>query len=121
LIFVEKQIENLPLAIKIVLLKRGIPYHESGENMCTLPPLIRSLRETRAATVRTVLDNGESFLEKRLMDITTEDFNRIAALIHDADSPVGIDAKKTHVLIIRKLEDIERRLERIEAKLSAGD
>lgn len=32
-------------------------------------------------------------------------------------SPVGIDAKKTHVLIIRKLEEIEKRIARIEETL----
>ena len=41
--------------------------------------------------------------------------------IHSEDSPVGIDAKKTHVVIIRKLEEIERRLERIEAKMPADE
>ena len=55
------------------------------------------------------------------MEISKEDFERIASLIHSEDSPVGIDAKKTHVLIIRKLEEIERRLERIEAKMPADE
>ena len=32
------------------------------------------------------------------------------------DSPVGIDAKKTHVMILRMLERIEARLDRIEAQ-----
>lgn len=39
---------------------------------------------------------------------------RIERLIADPDSPVGIDAKKTHVLILRKLFDIEARLEKLE-------
>ena len=42
---------------------------------------------------------------------------RIEALIASDASPVGIDAKKTHVLIIQKLLQIERRLERIESGL----
>ena len=37
----------------------------------------------------------------------------IEALIADADSPVGIDAKKTHI-IISKLLQIEQRLEKLE-------
>lgn len=41
----------------------------------------------------------------------------IEQLISSDASPVGIDAKKTHVLIIEKLLEIERRLERIEARL----
>lgn len=55
------------------------------------------------------------------MEIPKEDFERIAALIHSADSPVGIDAVTTHVLIIRKLEEIERRLDRIEENMAADD
>jgi len=43
---------------------------------------------------------------------------QIERLIFSAESPVGIDAKKTHVLIIQKLLEIERRLERIEDRLS---
>ena len=38
----------------------------------------------------------------------------IESLIADADSPVGIDAKKTHIIIIHKLLQIERRLEKLE-------
>lgn len=41
----------------------------------------------------------------------------IGRLIESVESPVGIDAKKTHVLIIQKLLAIERRLDRIEARL----
>ena len=32
-------------------------------------------------------------------------------------SPVGIDAKKTHVLILYKLQEIERRLSTLESRL----
>lgn len=42
----------------------------------------------------------------------------IEQLIASDSSPVGIDAKKTHVLIIQKLLEIERRLDRIESKLA---
>jgi len=47
-------------------------------------------------------------------DIPKEQFAQIEAYIASADSPVGIDAKKTHVIIIQKLMEIERRLQRIE-------
>ena len=44
-----------------------------------------------------------------------EDVRReIEALIHSDDSPVGIDAKRTHVLILYKLMEIERRLDQLE-------
>ena len=45
---------------------------------------------------------------------------RIEELIASEASPVGIDAKKTHVLIIQKLLEIERRLERIELRIESG-
>ena len=38
--------------------------------------------------------------------------DQIEKLITSADSPVGIDAKKTHVIIIQKLLEIEKRLEK---------
>lgn len=44
----------------------------------------------------------------------------IEKLIASDASPVGIDAKKTHVLIIQKLLSIERRLERIEGRLGSN-
>ena len=39
-------------------------------------------------------------------------------MIGDSDSPVGIDAKKTHILIIQKLLDIEARLDVLERLIS---
>ena len=44
------------------------------------------------------------------MDIDKETFDQIAELIHSDDSPVGIDAKKTHIIIIHELCQIEGRL-----------
>lgn len=44
-------------------------------------------------------------------------YKRIENLIASNDSPVGIDAKKTHVLILAKLEEIEARLDRLEKAL----
>lgn len=48
-------------------------------------------------------------------------YEAIAREIQSESSPVGIDAKKTHIIILdkllkleRKLEDIEKRLERLE-------
>ena len=54
------------------------------------------------------------------MEIPESDRERIAALIHSDASPVGIDAKKTHVLILHKLEQLERRLAEIEQRLPAA-
>ncbi len=43
-----------------------------------------------------------------------QDYRRIEAEISSEDSPVGIDARHTHVLILGKLEAIERRLDALE-------
>ena len=52
-------------------------------------------------------------------EITAEaDANQIADIIASSDSPVGIDAKKTHVIIIQKLLEIERRLAHLESLLA---
>lgn len=44
----------------------------------------------------------------------SDDIEAIEQLIASDQSPVGIDAKKTHIIIIRKLLEIEARLERME-------
>ena len=52
--------------------------------------------------------------------LTAADLERIEAEIASDDSPVGIDAKKTHVMILAKLEGLERRMARIEERLTGG-
>ncbi len=47
-------------------------------------------------------------------EVPASDYVEIEELIASEDSPVGIDAKKTHVIIIHKLLQIEERLERLE-------
>lgn len=54
------------------------------------------------------------------MQIPAETVRRIEEEIGSETSPVGIDAMKTHVIIIHMLEDIQRRLERIEARGVGG-
>ena len=53
-------------------------------------------------------------MESRIPDQVRAD---LETLISSEDSPVGIDAKKTHVLILFKLQEIERRLVELEKKL----
>ena len=53
-------------------------------------------------------------------EIPASDYGEIEELIASEDSPVGIDAKKTHVIIIHKLRQIEERLEKLE-RLVAGE
>ena len=54
-------------------------------------------------------------------NIDQETYKRIEQLIGSADSPVGIDAKKTHVLILHKLTQIEQRLARLEQQSGRAD
>jgi hypothetical protein len=53
------------------------------------------------------------------MEIPEQDYKRIADQIYSEKSPVGIDAQKTHVMILHKLEQIEARLKRLEAALTS--
>ena len=54
-------------------------------------------------------------------NISQETFDKIAKLIHSDSSPVGIDAKKTHIIIINKLNQIIERLERLESRLNTSE
>ena len=47
-------------------------------------------------------------------EITDEQYRALEQEIASDNSPVGIDAKKTHILILHKLIEIERRLARLE-------
>jgi hypothetical protein len=49
-----------------------------------------------------------------------EEFQPIIDHISVANSPVGIDAQLTHAIIIAYLQQIEQRLERIEAQIDGG-
>ena len=51
------------------------------------------------------------------MQIDQSEFDRIAAQIHSDSSPVGIDAKKTHIMIIHLLQQLDERLQRVEDQL----
>lgn len=53
-------------------------------------------------------------------DVPEDRYREIEAMIASDDSPVGIDAKKTHILILHKLLELERRLARLEARTGDG-
>ncbi|WP_421889213.1 hypothetical protein [Marinoscillum sp.] len=48
--------------------------------------------------------------------IPKEAYAEIEQMITSAESVVGIDAKKTHIIIIHKLMEIEKRLKALESK-----
>lgn len=53
------------------------------------------------------------------LELPDEASQVLGEYIQSVDSPVGIDAKKTHILILHKLIEIERRLDRLETRLAA--
>ncbi len=48
------------------------------------------------------------------------EYEQIAHALTSADSPVGIDAKHTHVLILHALDRIEKRLAALEQRLESS-
>ena len=50
------------------------------------------------------------------MNIPKDRYEEIAGWIVSDDSPVGIDAKQTHIIIIHKLMEIEKRLAALESR-----
>lgn len=48
------------------------------------------------------------------LEVDNDKKEEIGRVISSTDSPVGIDAKKTHIIIINKLLEIEKRLEKLE-------
>jgi hypothetical protein len=51
------------------------------------------------------------------MNIPRDDYEKIRKEIESDESPVGIDARKTHIMILYQLMEMEKRLIRIEKKL----
>ncbi|WP_171032745.1 hypothetical protein [Fodinibius saliphilus] len=50
------------------------------------------------------------------LNISDKEYKEILEQIESEDSPVGIDAGKTHVLILQKLMRLEQRLEALEMR-----
>ena len=51
------------------------------------------------------------------LEVPEERYEEISRTIYSDTSPVGIDAKKTHIIIIQMLLQIEERLARLEERL----
>ena len=50
-------------------------------------------------------------MEEHSVNIPENVYRKLEQLIASEDSPVGIDAKKTHILILHKLTEIERKID----------
>jgi hypothetical protein len=55
------------------------------------------------------------------IEIPPSTYAELEGLIGSIESPVGIDAKKTHIIILHKLTQIEERLARLEARAIGAD
>ncbi len=55
------------------------------------------------------------------LDVPPDDYAALSDALASEQSPVGIDAKKTHVVILHLLLDLQDRLARLEARLDALD
>ena len=55
------------------------------------------------------------------IEIPPSTYAELEGLIASVESPVGIDAKKTHIIILHKLTQIEERLARLEARAIGAD
>ena len=51
--------------------------------------------------------------ENEMMNVPQEIYERLEKYITSDESPVGIDAKKTHILILYRLMEIERKLDNL--------
>ena len=54
------------------------------------------------------------------MEIPQDTYQAIENEIASDASPVGIDAKKTHIMILHRLREMDERLKRIEQVLGAS-
>ena len=55
------------------------------------------------------------------MSIDPKEYKKIEAMIASDESPVGIDAKKTHVYIIHMLHRIDQRLTELEGRIKQSE
>lgn len=58
------------------------------------------------------------YYRRIFMDVPADEYERIEREIASDESPVGIDAKKTHIIILHKLMEIEKRLAALEEKVT---
>lgn len=53
------------------------------------------------------------------MEKDQDKYMRIGKEIHSDSSPVGIDAKKTHILILMQLEKLQEQMNELSTKLES--
>ncbi len=53
------------------------------------------------------------------LNISPEEFEEIENVISSDESVVGIDAKKTHIIIIHMLREVQQKLDQLEARIDS--
>lgn len=59
-----------------------------------------------------------NLMNKHDLNVPKNLYDQILSEIENEESPVGIDAKKAHIIIIYKLQELEKRLDYIEQRLN---
>ena len=94
-----------------------------GYDEFVYPGRRRSSNSRRLAldiSLKPLWDTLEHAMNSDPMTRTKDEYAAIVEHISVANSPVGIDAQLTHAIIITYLQQIEARLEKIEARLERG-
>jgi len=69
----------------------------------------------RFLTTRALVEKWErTVMEEDLLEMPRDAFKNIVEKISQAESPVGIDARYTHAIIIAYLQRISERLDKLE-------
>ena len=62
---------------------------------------------------RSQFDVSELQKGNKMMDVPQDVYERLEKYITSDESPVGIDAKKTHIQILYRLMEIEKKLDNL--------
>ena len=57
-------------------------------------------------------------MDSKDFEVNDKAYQIIAGIIQSDASPVGIDAKKTHIIILTKLHELIEKVDRLEEKLT---
>ena len=61
-----------------------------------------------------------TFAQEAWMDVPEDRYREIEEAIASEESPVGIDAKRTHIMILYMLEELHERVARLEEQLGTS-
>ena len=92
------------------------PVRRSEDGIALNGPIIQKRDLSHTKTDLNLVICRDKKIKNMKYNIDPAIYEAIGNEIKSEDSPVGIDAKKTHIIIIQKLEMIEAQLKRLEEK-----